>query len=262
DINGLGVASTHYTTDGTDPTLSSPTYTAAFPVNTTTTVKFRSWDNAGNIEATQSQAVLVDQTAPVTTITCNGAACQTGGYTATVTVALSATDAAGGSGVSSTHYTTDGTDPTLASPTYTQPFAVNTASTVQFRSWDKAGNVEATQSQVVTVTVDATAPTTTIACNGVACGTGPYAPGVAVTLTSTDNTGGSGVASTRYTLDGTDPTTSSTLYTAAVPLSATTTVKYRSWDVAGNAEVTKSQLVSVDNAAPVTSMLCNGNPCV
>jgi PKD repeat protein len=109
---------------------------------------------------------------------------------------------------------------------------------------------------------DTVAPTTTAACNGVACGTGPYAPGVAVTLTCTDNTGGSGVASTRYTLDGTDPTTTSTLYTAAVPLSATTTVKYRSWDVAGNAEATKSQLVSVDNAAPVTSMLCNGNPCV
>ena len=46
----------------------------------------------------------------------------TAGVASTVTVTLAATDT--GSGVASTHYTTDGSTPTLASPTYTGPFPV------------------------------------------------------------------------------------------------------------------------------------------
>ena len=45
--------------------------------------------------------------APATTIACNGAPCPSTTYTGTVSVTLAATDT--GSGVASTHYTTDGT---------------------------------------------------------------------------------------------------------------------------------------------------------
>ena len=79
---GSGISSTHYTTDGTDPTLSSPAYTGAFNVNgasTSTTVKFRSWDYAGNAEAVNTQVIQAppDTTPPATTIACNHAACTT-----------------------------------------------------------------------------------------------------------------------------------------------------------------------------------------
>jgi len=56
---GSGVASTHYTTDSATPTLSSPAYTSAFPLTASATVQYRSWDNAGNVEAAQSQAVQI-----------------------------------------------------------------------------------------------------------------------------------------------------------------------------------------------------------
>ena len=76
---GSGVASTHYTLDGTDPTLSSPTYTGPFPLTSSATVKFRSWDNAGNVEATHTQSIQLtessDSVAPTTTISCNGSPC-------------------------------------------------------------------------------------------------------------------------------------------------------------------------------------------
>jgi hypothetical protein len=157
DTGGSGVASTHYTTDGTDPTLASPTYSAPFAVPTTSTVRYRSWDNAGNVEATHAQTIHIDTTAPVSAITCNGVTCSDGAYAGTVTVALTATDT-GGSGVASTHYTTDGTDPTLASPTYSVPFAVASTTTVKYRSWDNAGNMEATRSQ--TIQVDASSSLT------------------------------------------------------------------------------------------------------
>ena len=45
--------------DGSDPTLSSPTYSAPFTVSATTTVKYRAWDNAGNVEATKSQLITI-----------------------------------------------------------------------------------------------------------------------------------------------------------------------------------------------------------
>ena len=47
----------HYTTNGTTPTLSSPTYTGAFTVRGRVTVRFRSWDAAGNVESVHSQTI-------------------------------------------------------------------------------------------------------------------------------------------------------------------------------------------------------------
>jgi peptidoglycan/xylan/chitin deacetylase (PgdA/CDA1 family) len=90
-----------------------------------------------------------DTTAPVTTIACNGAPCAATPYGATVSVTLSATDT--GSGVSSTHYTTDGTTPTLSSPTYTGALTLTSSATVNYRSWDNAGNAEATHSQTIQI---------------------------------------------------------------------------------------------------------------
>jgi hypothetical protein len=254
DTGGPGIASTHYTTDGTTPSLSSPTYTGAFTVSTTKTVKFRSWDTAGNIEATKSQKIQIDTTKPTTTITCNGGVC-TGTFSGSVTVALSATDA--GSGVASTKYTTDGTDP-ATSPTaltYSGPFTVSQATTVKFRSVDVAGNAETTKTQ----SIGWVTPVTTIACNGAPCITW-YKAAVSVTLSATD-AGGPGVSSTHYTLNGTTPTLSSTTYTGAFSVSTTKTVEFRSWDTAGTAEATKTQVIQIDTAKPTTTISCNGATC-
>src|SRR6266568_5461073 len=101
---------------------------------------------AGAVLSTVGAAVAsADTSTPTTTIACNGSACLDTPYTSVVSVTLSPTDT--GSGVASTHYTTDGSDPTVQSPTYTGAFNVNNASsstTVKFRSWDYTGHVEAT----------------------------------------------------------------------------------------------------------------------
>src|SRR5205823_4673659 len=76
-----------------------------------------------------------------------------------------------------------------------------------------------------TVTADAGAPSTTIACNTAACSTGYYGSTVSVSLSAADT--GSGVAATFYTTDGSDPSSlNGTLYTAAFSVSSTTTVKF------------------------------------
>lgn len=91
-------------------------------------------------------------------------------------------------------------------------------------------------------TNDTTAPVTRITCNGAVCSGGKYKNDVTVRLTATDT--GSGVAVTRYTTDGSTPTaTNGKTYNGAFTLASTATVKFRSWDMAGNAEDTKSQRI-------------------
>jgi hypothetical protein len=75
---------------------------------------------------------------------------------------------------------------------------------------------------------------------------------VSISLSATDT--GSGVAAIRYTTDGSTPTSSSPLYTSPFSVSATTTINYRAWDVAGNVEATRTQVVQVDGVAPGVSI--------
>jgi peptidoglycan/xylan/chitin deacetylase (PgdA/CDA1 family) len=197
-----------------------------------------------------------DVTPPTTTITCNGAPCTSTAYEdGNATVTMSATDP--GSGLSSTHYTLDGSDPTLSSPAYTQPLTLSTGTTtVNFRSWDIKGNVEATKTQVIQVVPapDTTPPTSAISCDGTTCASTNYSGGTTVTLTATDNVGGTGVDKIYYSLDGTDPTTSSTVYTKPFMLAGNTTVKFFATDVAGNAEAVQTQQLSI-TPFPVTVSL-------
>jgi hypothetical protein len=206
NAGGSGVDKTYYTTNGTTPTTASTVYTSPFTVSTTATVKFFSTDKAGNAEAVKSQAIQIDMTAPVTTISCNGTACSTGWYRTTpVTVTLAATDT-GGSGVRATAYTTDGSDP-KTSPTvkvYTGPFTVSQTATVRYYSSDVAANVETSKSQQIRI--DAAAPTVSI--TAPASGAS-FTRGTKVTLTASATDSGtgtgapSGVSSVAFFLDGT-----------------------------------------------------------
>jgi peptidoglycan/xylan/chitin deacetylase (PgdA/CDA1 family) len=191
-----------------------------------------------------------DVTPPATTISCNGAACTTATYVPGVTVALNATDA--GSGVERTVYTTDGSDPTTSATAvrYTGPFTLARTATVRYLSVDQAMNAEVAHSQ--RVTIDATAPVTTIRCNAAACSTGWYRAPVTVTMTATD-AGGSGLASTHYTTDGSVPSLASPLYAGAIQVTQTTTVRYASWDAAGNGETAKSATIRIDAAGPTVT---------
>jgi len=197
-------------------------------------------------------AVSADTVAPATTISCNSAPCASTAYSGTVTVALSAVDT--GSGVASTHYTTDGTTPTQSSPTYTGPFSLTASATVQYRSFDNAGNAEATHTQSVQVQqgADTTPPTTTISCNGAPCSSTGYTAPVTVTLNATDNPGGWGVAKTYYTTDGSTPTTASTVYTGPFTVKQNTTVQFFSTDLAGNAEQPHSQAIAFTTVVSLT----------
>ena len=90
--------------------------------------------------------------------------------------------------------------------------------------------------------IDTVAPSSMIRCNGTTCTASFYVAAVSVTLTASD-VGGSGVSQIVYTTDGSDPSQSNgTAYSNPFTLSSTTTVKYRAYDNAGNAEPINSAL--------------------
>lgn len=79
---------------------------------------------------------------------------------------------------------------------------------------------------------------------------GRYAAPQAVTLTCVDNAGGTGCASTRYTLDGSTPTAASPLYAAPISVDRDLTLRFFSTDVDGNAEAPRSAQYVIDTDPP------------
>lgn len=128
------------------------------------------------------------------------------------TVTLTAAEGA------SIYYTTDGSTPTEASTLYTAPFQITETATI--KAIAVMENYQ--NSDVATLTVTITAPT--VATPVFAPVTGTYADSVTFSLAcATDN------AVIRYTTDGTEPTEASTLYSAPITLTATTTVKAKAF---------------------------------
>ena len=200
-------------------------------------------DNYGNVEAAPSTA---DASAgidigvpPITICTLTGTMGGNNWYTSNVMVTLSATDNL--SGVESTWYKIDAGHWTF----YTTPFTVssNGEHTVQYYSFDVAGNIENTNS--VYFQIDTNPPATEHEFDGVTGEDGWFVSNVTVTLTAEDQMSlarttaldeGSGVNYTMYKLNEGTWTT----YTESfvVTEDGEYTLYYYSVDLAGNTEPT------------------------
>lgn len=216
-------------------------------------------DTAGNIglsaghNYTVSNSVPLDNTAPTVAMTS-----PTDGSAVYGTVALTA-DAADNDAVNQVLFYANGTQ---VGATNFAPYQITWDSTtvpdgsvnIVAKALDLSGNLAT--SAPITVTVnndgqDTTPPTSTINCNSLTCLTSWYKSAVTVTLAAADPSPGSGVAKIVYTTDGTNPTTSNGIvYSGGFTLSSSTTVKYRSYDVAGNVENVQSAALSIDTVAP------------
>ena len=177
-------------------------------------------------------------------------------HNSAVPVTLTATDNAKGSGVKSITYALDGGAPTTVDAASTMVTIAAPADhandgkhTLSFYATDKAANQETAQS--VTVKIDTTSPTTT-ATGLQASASAPWQKtSPKITLSATDNSGGSGVAHTYFTVDG------GTQQTYAVPFyllyDGAHTVRYWSVDKAGNTESAHSGYVKIDSKAPTAA---------
>jgi len=108
---------------------------------------------------------------------------------------------------------------------------------------------------------DSTPPTTTASATSPPDTTSytfntPTRNDVKITLSCTDNLGGSGCSTTKYCTDTLDTCTPSiTLIPFTISAEGITYVRYRSTDNTGNAETIQSRLVNIDRTAPATSIV-------
>jgi len=235
-------ATIYYTTDGSPPTVKSQPYTVPIVISATTTLRFTSIDFAGNQEVINSATFTIDTKAPETSITVNATPAVDGVYysaLATLAVSLKSNELN-----TSIFYTTNGSVPTTASTKYSAPFSipVSTAMTtpiIQFFGVDAAGLKSDPVSQKFSVIALATTASPT---------GGGYSTVKNVTLTSNNPS-----TTIYFTLDGTDPSTGSTVYAGPVEIAASSTLKYRAIDGNSNLEQTRIQIYTIDTSVPVVS---------
>ncbi len=256
DTGGSGVATTYYKIDGGTATV-YPGSAVTIPDGSAQTISYWSVDKAGNVETTHTTSALkIDTVAPVTTITLNPASPNGSGgwYKGTSpTFTLSATDT-GGSGVTTTYYEIDGGTQTVY-PGSAVTIPNGSAQTISYWSVDNAGNIE-TVHTTAGLKIDTVAPATTITLSPASPnGSNSWYNGTSPTFTlSASDTGGSGVATTYYKIDG----GTQTVYPGSavtIPDGSAQTISYWSVDNAGNTETTHTTAaLKIDTVAPTGSI--------
>jgi hypothetical protein len=197
-------ATIYYTTNGTTPTTSSTVYSGAIAVNSTTTIEAMAAKSGDNNSSVASATYTINIPATVATPTFSPAG---GTYTSAQSVTLS--DSTSGATI---YYTTDGTTPTTSSTVYSGAIPVNSTTTIEAMAAKSGDNNSSVASATYTINTVVTVATPTFSPAG-----GTYASAQSVTLS--DSTSG---ATIYYTTNGTTPTTSSAVYSSAIPVSSGT----------------------------------------
>ncbi len=240
----------HYTTDGTEPDESSAIYsgTINLPLNSSLTIK--------------TKAYLTDWTPSVTHTgiytTTGQVTIQTpvfdplpGLYTSPQNVSINTGTAPVGATL---RYTTDGSDPNEASPIYSGTIPVNTGEIITIRVRAYAANWLPsdihTGTYTVTGQVSLNSPVFTP-------DAGIYTSAQMVTLNTASNPAG---ATLRYTTDGSEPTATSTIYTAAIAVNNSQTIKVKAFKTDWLPSVTYESAYTITGQVTLSTPLFNPLP--
>ena len=204
-------AKIYYTTDGSAPTTSSTEYTSAIALTAPSTTTIRAIAGGTGLNTSTEFSGTYVLALPAAAKPTAGLAA--GNYTGNQTVTLSTTTAG-----AKIYYTTDGSAPTTSSTEYTSAIALTAPSTTTIRAI--AGGTGLNTSTEFSGTYVLALPAA--AAPSFSPSAGSYVGDRNVTISTT--TSG---ATIYYTTDGSDPTTSSTVYSSAIALTApsTTTIK-------------------------------------
>ncbi len=227
-----GDATLHYTINGADPTTSDPVVAngATVNVNQSLTLKVAAWHPGFLPSPVASAAYELKVVAP-------GITPATGGYGSAQSVDLSTATPS-----TTIRYTLDGSEPTSSSTLYSASFNVASSSTVKAKAF-RAGWTTSDSSASSYWISEGTVATPMFS---PAAGTFTSPPLVVISVTTAS-------AVIRYTLDGSDPTTTSLLYTYPFVVDATTTVKAKAFKVGYAASAIGSAAYAVDAAGHVAT---------
>ncbi|PKN73881.1 MAG: hypothetical protein CVU50_01475 [Candidatus Cloacimonetes bacterium HGW-Cloacimonetes-3] len=197
-------ATIRYTLDNTEPNASSTEYTEVLHIATNTTLKAKAFKSGWVSSSTRSATYAFTAVAAPLILPPGGT------YNAAQLVSIScATPEA------VIYYTTDGTVPTEASSLYTSPINISSAIILKARAFVEGKTPSPVITQVYNLQI------TALDFNPVG---GVYSVAQIVNITCN-------IANVqiRYTLDGTDPSESSTLYTHPLSIAFNTIVKARAY---------------------------------
>jgi alpha-tubulin suppressor-like RCC1 family protein len=230
-------ATIRYTTNGNDPTITDPTIASGgtIAVSTSQTLKARAWkagSDPSGIRAATYTMNFGTLAAPVISPA-------TGTYTTATSATITAT--AG----TTIRYTTDGSDPTAASPAYTGALPITVTTTLKAKAFHPDYTMSATATATYTIVVAAPV---------ISPGSGAYAPGAAVTVSCADPG-----AVLRYTLNGVDPTTSDpTMASGGTLVAGNYTLKVKAWRTGASVSATTTAAYTLTGPF-TTATLAIGN---
>jgi hypothetical protein len=197
-------AAIYYSTDSKAATTSSTRYTGPFPISSSTTVNAIAVNTGAATNYTQSQDASASYTvnsALATPVITTAGGHTTATYPETVDVTITDSDTS-----ASIYYTTDGSTPSQSNGTrYAAPFGVGATGTVKAVAVDPAG---ASAVASLSITITEATPTFLPAA-------GLISPGASVTIRDADSS-----ATIYYTTDGSDATTSSSIYSSPITIAA------------------------------------------
>ena len=196
-------AEIYYTTDGTEPTAESTEYTAAISITEAVTLKAIAVKDGMNDSAVSSASYTIKGTVATPEFSVASGAVNSG----TEVTITCATEGA------KIYYTTDGSEPTTSSTEYTAAISITEAVTLKAIAVKSGMNDSAVAS--VSYTIKGTVATPEFSVES-----GEIDSGTEVTITC-----GTEGAKIYYTTDGSDPTASSTEYTAAINVTEAVTLK-------------------------------------
>ena len=194
---GTDGATIRYTTDGTTPTESSAAYSSAISVTATTTIKAKAFKAGLDASSVVSATYTIQCATPTFSVAA-------GTHVGSQSVTISTTYG------DNIYYTTDGTTPTASSTLYSSAITVGTSQTVKAIAV-KSG---CTNSAIASAAYTIQCATPTFSPSA---GTVPYNQSVTISTSYGDNI--------YYTTDGSTPTTDGTLYSSAIAIDASKTVK-------------------------------------
>lgn len=213
-------AEIHYTLDWTEPTESSPLYTGPLTLDMSDTIKAKAF-KSGYLEsrtATGTYDLLFDYTVGTPVLSPEG-----GIYNSTQEVSIYCSTPG-----AIIRYTLDGTDPNETSTPYLEPIVVSDLLTIiRAKGFRSLYNASAPVTGIYEIGSSGIVETPRFSIPS-----GTYNTPQAVILSC--STSG---ATIRYTLDGSDPTSMSPIYTDPIIISETTTLKakaYRTGMVSSN----------------------------
>lgn len=235
---GSGCSKIYYTLNGTTPTTASSVYTWAINITYTTTLKYFAVDNVGNAGVVKTEIYTIEKIAPTGTVSINAGAAATN--SAAVVLTLTCSDTNGCSQVQFSNDNTNWSTPEAYTATKNWTLSAgNGSKTVYVKFKDTPGNWS--WSYYDSIIYDAQPPVTTIYPAG-----GSYSASQSVVITCNDGSSSSGCDKIYYTLDGTTPTTASSVYSGTITISSTKTLKYFARDKAGNAEAVKTTTYAIN----------------